>query len=156
MLFRLKIWLYIWLLKNLYGYTKVSVKLLFAQSWHETGNFKSEVFKQNNNLFGMRHPKVRKTYSKGSNLSHAVFKSHFDSVRDYFERQKNFGISNTGDTNYSLETVASNYATDPNYLQKWQNVKKTIKAPTNNMFLLGGLFFLVLLTVLIYKRTKKF
>jgi len=40
------------------------IKILTAQAAHETGNFTSKVFKNNNNLFGMRFPKVRKTTAK--------------------------------------------------------------------------------------------
>lgn len=155
MLLKIKIWLYIWVVKNLYGYTKVSTKTLYAQAWHETGDFKSQVFKENKNLFGMRHPSKRKTFSQGSNLGHAVFKNHLSSVRDYFERQKEFNIPNSEDSGYMLKTVNSNYAEDPNYLTKWQNVKDIIKQPISNTFLLV-LFFLLLGTIfLIYKNKSK-
>ena len=49
--------------------------IVIAQAKLETGHFKSEVFRMNNNLFGMRHPRQRVTLSKGSNLNHAVYDS---------------------------------------------------------------------------------
>ena len=146
----------IWLSKRLYGYNKVSTKLLYAQAWHETGDFKSEVFKVNRNLFGMRQPKKRKTFAIGSNLGHATFKNHWDSIRDYFERQKEFSIPDSVDNEYMQHTVNSNYAEDNQYIQKWRNINDNIILPTNNLFIYAGLFFLVLLaSVFLFKRKSK-
>lgn len=149
---KVKIWLWIWLWKNLYGYGKVSTKLLYAQTYHETGDFKSKVFKENKNLFGMREAKVRKTYNTGSNLKHATYKSHLDSIRDYFERQKYFGIPDEKDAAYIRATVKSNYAEDEKYAEKWEAIAERIKMPVNNLFLIGTLFFLVLIAVILYKK----
>ena len=54
-----------------------------AQSMLETGYFKSDVFLDNNNLFGMKQPKQRQTLSKGTNRGHATFNNWQDSVKDY-------------------------------------------------------------------------
>jgi hypothetical protein len=54
-----------------------------AQAKLETGHFESAVFKENNNLFGMKHPSVRQTVSLGANRGHAKYKSWQDSVKDY-------------------------------------------------------------------------
>lgn len=54
-----------------------------AQSLWETGYFKSDVFLNNNNLFGMRHPKVRTTTSIGKSLNHAKYNNWLDSIADY-------------------------------------------------------------------------
>jgi uncharacterized FlgJ-related protein len=56
--------------------------LILAQALLETGHFKSPVFKENNNTFGMRLPKVRQTLAKGSNLNHAVYSNWKESVED--------------------------------------------------------------------------
>tara|TARA_E500000318_G_scaffold90209_1_gene87978 strand:+ start:418 stop:852 length:435 start_codon:yes stop_codon:yes gene_type:complete len=58
-------------------------EVVIAQARLETGHFKSEVFRMNNNLFGMRHPLRRVTLSKGSNLNHAVYGSWKHSLMDY-------------------------------------------------------------------------
>jgi flagellum-specific peptidoglycan hydrolase FlgJ len=140
---KIKLWVLIWYYKNFYGFINISVKVLYAQMMHETGNLKSEVFKQNNNLFGMREAKVRKRSVEGSNLGHAVYKNHSQSVVDYFLRQKNFRISNQDDTSYINDTVNSNYAEDKSYKEKWVNTIKTIKIPIlKNIAIYGGLFFL--------------
>ena len=57
--------------------------IALAQSMLETGNFTSDIFKANNNLFGMKHPSVRPTVSKGPNRGHANYKNWQDSVKDY-------------------------------------------------------------------------
>ena len=144
-LLKVKIYLFIWYFKNYYGYTKVSARLLYAQAWHETGNFTSAVFLQNKNLFGMRLPKKRQTFATGSNLNHATFKSHFDSVRDYFKRQKNFRIPNVSDEQYMTLTQKSGYAEDKNYIRKWKHISKTVNPPINITFLL--VFFLVIIFI---------
>jgi hypothetical protein len=64
-------------------FTPEMARLLVAQSAHETGNFTSQLFKEQNNLFGMRHPRIRKTYSIGEKNGHAVFASVQDSIKDY-------------------------------------------------------------------------
>lgn len=145
----------IWVLKNLYGYTKLSVKLFYSQAFHETGDFKSPVYVQNKNLFGMRHPSKRKTFSKGSNLGHAVFKNHWDSIRDYFERCKNFKLTNGSDSLFMVETVKSRYAEDKDYLKKWERIYGSIKLPINNTFLFIGVFFLVLISMLLFRKDKE-
>jgi len=89
------------------------------QVMHETNFLRSEVFNQNNNLFGMRLPKKRQTLATGENLKHATFKSLKDSVKDYFMRQENFGISKANDMAYMKSTIESNYAEDKNYFDKW-------------------------------------
>jgi uncharacterized FlgJ-related protein len=53
-----------------------------AQILIETGHFKDEVFKHNNNLFGMRLAKQRLTLATGDNLKHAVFETVEESLYD--------------------------------------------------------------------------
>jgi uncharacterized FlgJ-related protein len=54
-----------------------------AQSMLETSYWKSPIFIDNNNLFGMKQPKQRQTLSKGPNRGHASFNNWQDSVKDY-------------------------------------------------------------------------
>lgn len=56
--------------------------LILAQAVLESGHFKSTVFKENNNLFGMRQPRKRYTLCKGSNLNHGVYDNWKVSVED--------------------------------------------------------------------------
>ena len=56
--------------------------LILAQAILESGHFKSRVFKENNNAFGMRQPRKRFTLCKGSNLNHGVYDNWKVSVED--------------------------------------------------------------------------
>lgn len=53
-----------------------------AQARLESSNFKSEVFRHNNNPFGMRMPGQRITTAKGVNLKHATYNSLEEAVID--------------------------------------------------------------------------
>lgn len=60
------------------------VKLWIAcQSALETGYGKSAIYLENNNLFGMKMPKLRPTYAVSINRGHACYKHHMDSLLDY-------------------------------------------------------------------------
>lgn len=123
------IWSLIHLLKQWYGYKNISTAVIFAQAKHETGNFTSAIYEENNNLFGMQVPSIRKNYVTGKNRGHATFKSLFDSVRDYFLRQQNFRIPSTSDEEYMIRTNNSGYAEDMSYYNKWKSVLAGVKAP---------------------------
>ena len=57
--------------------------IALAQAILESGNFISKVAKQNNNLFGMRMPKVRETTAVGQRYGYARYYSWKESVKDY-------------------------------------------------------------------------
>lgn len=71
-----------------------------AQSMLETGYFKSNIFLDNNNLFGMKHPRQRPTLSKGPNRGHASFNNWQDSVKDYKMWQEYNKLSNLSKDQY--------------------------------------------------------
>jgi hypothetical protein len=97
------------------GYSHEMTKILVAQAAHETGNFTSPVFLLNNNFFGMRHPKIRKTLSVGSNLGHAKFNTLQDSVNDFRLWWHEFNMPNTymNITNYVLLLKSKGYFEAP-------------------------------------------
>jgi len=64
-----------------------------AQAKLESGNFNSPIFKENNNLFGMKLAQVRKTTATGKNRGHAKYNSWQDSVMDYKLWQDSNGMS---------------------------------------------------------------
>lgn len=66
------------------GYSFLS-KIITAQAAHETGNFSSYIFKANNNLFGMRHPKIRITHSLGEHKGYAIYSDIQDSILDILD-----------------------------------------------------------------------
>jgi len=57
--------------------------IVFAQAVLESAHFKSSIFKNNNNLFGMRLPKIRKTTAIGKRKGYAVYGNWELSVDDY-------------------------------------------------------------------------
>jgi len=58
-------------------------RLLVAQAIHETGNFKSRLFLQENNAFGMKVPGLRKTFNVAPlGPGFSTFLSVEDSVKD--------------------------------------------------------------------------
>jgi len=68
-------------LKSL-GYTNLQATWMVAQAKHETGNYTSAIFKENNNLFGMKLAKVRDKTATGENRGHAVYETLEDSIED--------------------------------------------------------------------------
>lgn len=67
------------------------VSMITAQAMHETGVFTSRLYKEQNNLFGMRHPTIRSTTSVGEEAGYARFANLEDSVKDlvlYFDEFK--------------------------------------------------------------------
>ena len=89
--------------------------IVMAQAIIESGNFKSNIFKENNNLFGMKMPEYRKTTAIGINRGHAVYRNWRESVIDYALWQGKRARYST--VNQYLRRLRS-YATDPNYINK--------------------------------------
>jgi len=65
-----------------YGLGLTMSRYLTAQAAHETGNFTSKIFKENNNLFGMKHPAIRQTTSIGEKKGYASYTSIESSIED--------------------------------------------------------------------------
>lgn len=65
------------------GFSLNMARFITAQAAHETANFTSAIFRENNNLFGMRLPAIRLTTAIGENRGHAVFKNYEDSIKDF-------------------------------------------------------------------------
>ena len=92
-----------------------------AQSMIETGQWKSEVFLENNNLFGMREAKSRIMTSTGTNLNHAKYNSWRESVYDYaFYQSRYLGGVKTESEYYQY--LGASYAEDPGYVKKVQQI----------------------------------
>jgi hypothetical protein len=56
---------------------------VLSQARLETGNFQSEIFKENHNLFGMKVAASRPTSAIGMNRGHAQYRNWRESVVDY-------------------------------------------------------------------------
>lgn len=80
--------------------------IVYAQARLETGNFKSQVFKENNNLFGFV-----------GNNGYIKYNSWQESVKDYKEWQNKYYVR--GDYYTFLKRVG--YAEDTSYIYKLRN-----------------------------------
>ena len=57
--------------------------IVMAQSIVETGHWKSGIFKENHNLFGMKQANIRINTAKGTNRNHAYYENWQESLYDY-------------------------------------------------------------------------
>ena len=97
--------------------------IVLAQSKLETGYFKSRVFKQNNNLFGMKEARIRVNTAKGTNLNHAYYDSWKESVYDYAFYQSRYMHTAKTEAEYFAALDAS-YAEARKYSQSLKTIIK--------------------------------
>ena len=95
--------------------------LVYAQARLESGNFTSDIFMENNNLFGMKVAERRPTTAIGVNRGHAVYKSWRESVIDYALMQAAYyrGL----DEKTYLDKICSVYATDTTYRKRLEAMR---------------------------------
>lgn len=72
------------------GFSVTQAMFCTAQAGHETGNFTSRIFKENNNCFGMKLALIRKTTATGEKYGHATFSSLKSCIDDFFLYYNNF------------------------------------------------------------------
>jgi uncharacterized FlgJ-related protein len=97
--------------------------IVLAQAYLESGNFKSTIFIENNNLFGMKEAKVRSTVSKGTNRNHAFYEGWQESVIDYALYYSTY-LSNLKTESEYYAYLQRRYAEDPHYVSR---IKKIVK-----------------------------
>lgn len=95
--------------------------IVLAQAKIETGNFTSVIFKENNNLFGMKLPRVRPTTAVGKSRNHAVYQTWLLSLIDYKLWQDQM-IRRAPTKRKYLEYLSRNYAEDKTYIRKIKNL----------------------------------
>ncbi len=100
--------------------------IVYAQALLESGEFKSHIFKENNNFFGMKQAKQRPTTNKGTENGHAYFANWRDCVVDYAFYQAAYLNDLRSESEY-FEYLGQNYAEDPGYVGK---LKKIIEKTT--------------------------
>jgi flagellum-specific peptidoglycan hydrolase FlgJ len=91
--------------------------IVLAQTQLETGGYKSPIFKENHNLFGMKVATQRPTTNKGEESGHAYYDNWKESVVDYGFYQAKY-LSNIKSENEYLQYLKQFYAEDPNYMPK--------------------------------------
>ncbi len=91
--------------------------IVLAQAKVETGNFTSKIFREGNNLFGMKEAKMRATTAKGTENNHACYENWTQSVYDYALYQCRYLSALSNDEQY-FQYLEQNYAEDPSYVNK--------------------------------------
>lgn len=95
--------------------------IVYAQAILETNTFKSSIFIENNNLFGMKEAKIRLTTAKGTQSEHAYYDNWVESIYDYaFYTSTYLSSIKTEDAYYDY--LAQNYAEDPGYVSKLKTI----------------------------------
>lgn len=80
------------------GFSTDLSKMIIAQAAVETGNFTSNIYKKNNNLFGMKLAKKRITTATGEKFGHAVYDTVFSSIQDYKYYYQEFNLPDRYDS----------------------------------------------------------
>lgn len=95
--------------------------IILAQAKLETGNFSSRIFKENNNLFGMREAKQRITTAIGTENNHAYYHSWQESILDYAFYQCRY-LSNITTEEQYFNYLRQSYAEDTMYTNRLQTI----------------------------------
>ena len=95
--------------------------IVMAQALLETGNFKSKVFLQNNNCFGMKQAQVRVNTAKGTSLNHAYYDTWLESVYDYAFYQCRY-MSKTSSENEYYAALDASYAEASKYSETLKGI----------------------------------
>ena len=91
--------------------------IVLAQSYQETGRYSSTIFRENNNLFGMKQAVLRTNIAKGTNRGHAYYNSWQDSVIDYALYSATY-LSDIKTEGEYFEYLRQNYAEDKSYVNR--------------------------------------
>lgn len=95
--------------------------IVMAQSIVETGYWNSEIFKENNNLFGMKEARIRVNTAQGTNRNHAYYDSWEESIYDYAFYQCRYLGSIKTEEEYFMYLDRS-YAEASNYVRTLRTV----------------------------------
>lgn len=88
--------------------------IVLAQAKLETGHFKSNIFNENHNLFGMKEARVRIHTAKGTKHNHAYYDSWQESVYDYAFYQSTYHSDKKNERQY-YRALDKSYAESENY-----------------------------------------
>lgn len=99
---------------------KLNIKfadIVYKQAVLESDNFKSTIFKENNNMFGMKLARSRITTAIGVKRNHAYYNNWRDCLIDYALYQEAYLRSIKNKDEY-LQYLSKYYAEDSNYIYK--------------------------------------
>jgi flagellum-specific peptidoglycan hydrolase FlgJ len=101
--------------------------IVLAQSQLETGNFKSKIFRENHNLFGMKEAKSRVKLALGTKHGHAHYSTWLESLYDYAFMQCRYLGTIKNETDY-YNYLGKTYAEDPDYIDKLKKMANKNKS----------------------------
>lgn len=102
--------------------------IVMAQAIAETGHYKSQVFKENNNLFGMKQARVRVNTAEGTQNGHAYYDNWYQSVYDYAFYQCSVLKDINSENEYYLFLSSGKYAeAGDGYVKLIKDIIKTEK-----------------------------
>lgn len=94
--------------------------IVMAQARIESGGYRSRIFRENHNLFGMKEPSVRITTAQGTQYNHAYYNTWRESVYDYaFYQSRYMSAAKSEDDYYYI--LSQSYAEAPNYIEALKN-----------------------------------
>jgi uncharacterized FlgJ-related protein len=96
--------------------------IVMAQSILETGAFKSNIFKENHNLFGMKEATSRLNLAKGTQNNHAAYSNWEDSVMDYALWSSTYANKAQSENEYFQILNSLGYAEDNGYELKLREI----------------------------------
>jgi hypothetical protein len=95
--------------------------IIYGQALLETDHFKSRIFIENNNVFGMKEATKRINMARGSQYDHAYYNNWLDSVYDYGLYYACYlSRITTEDQYYSF--LAEYYSEDADYVVKLKKI----------------------------------
>ena len=97
-------------------------EIVYAQTVLETGNYKSSICYENNNLCGMKISTKRPTVAIGSRNGYALYKTWQESIIDYALYQAYY-FDDVKTVEEYLDSL-SNYAEDSSYIAKIKVIAK--------------------------------
>jgi len=97
--------------------------IVLAQAMHETNYFKSPIFNENHNLFGMKLAVLRMNIAKGTHNEHAYYDNWNESLVDYALYASTYLSVLKTEEDY-FEYLEQNYAEDKQYVTKLKRIIK--------------------------------
>lgn len=103
--------------------------IVLAQAKLESNNFRSYLFKENNNMFGMKLASSRLTLAKGSEHGYASYENWTESLMDYALYYSSY-LKNVRTEREYYQFLSKFYAEDVTYVEKVQNliIKEKLKS----------------------------
>lgn len=104
--------------------------IVLAQSILESGYYKSDIAKTNNNIFGMKNVKNRKCCGRNGK-KYQVYDSIEESIKDYKLWQEYYNVNDKMSKTEYLKLLNTIYHNDKNYTHKLNYIVKKYKKNEN-------------------------